>query len=201
MSRGARARILGLAALVTLLALALGPIAALASGGGHGEAAAGESSAKLWDLLWRALNFGGLVVLLLLLVRKPVAQLLNNRRQNIQKDLETLEARKKEAQQALEEAQDRLAEIRAEKERIIADFTAQGEAEKSKILAEAEALAAQLKAQAKRSIDQEIDQARGKLQEEIAELSAGRALTILQNKMTPQDKDRLVEEYLAKVVE
>jgi len=161
----------------------------------------GDSSARLWDLFWRAMNFLVVVLVLFFVLRKPLPAMLANRRKAIKEELEHLEAQKEEAQAQLDEAAARLKTIEAEKEKILQDFVAQGETEKARILAEADAAAARIKEQTRMSIDYEVEKARSELQEEVAEASATKALDLLKSKITPADRDRLVDEYLNKVVD
>ncbi len=158
------------------------------------------SSDKVWDLIKRTMNAAAVVIVLVFLLRKPLSQALSNRTKSIKEELENLEARKKEAESALDEMLERLKKIQDEKEKVIAEFVVQGEAEKAKILKEAETMAERMKEQARMFIDQEVDKAKSELQQEIAEQAAAKALELIQAKITPEDRDRLVDEYLKQVV-
>ena len=168
---------------------------------GHESAhGGGESPERLWDLVYRVINAAAVILVLVLLVRKPLKQMLASRRQTIQEDLENLEARKKSAQEALEETLARLKDVEAEKEKILENFRKQGEAERDKILAEAEAMAEQVKIRTQAAIEQHMDQTRQQLQDEIAVASAQQAMELIKKSFKPEDQGRLVEEYLEKVV-
>jgi len=192
--------------LVFCLALAVSPLALAASGpSSHGEEAAegsghGDSSAKLWDLLWRTTNFAAVVAVLVLVLRKPLSQSLRHRTESIKDELDGLESRKDEAQRQLEETLARLENLEAEKEKILDGFKAQGENEKVRILAEAETMAQRIKEQARLRIDQEIAEAKAQLTDEIAELSVARALELVKKNINSEDQQRLMEESLNKMV-
>jgi F-type H+-transporting ATPase subunit b len=64
---------------------------------------------------------------------------------------------------------------------------------------EAESAAEKLQTQARRNIEHEFKQAKLKLQEEIFETSLSKAEEILKSKISGEDQDRLVDEYLRKV--
>jgi len=164
------------------------------------ETVEGDTTAKRKDLLYRAINFGILAAVIVILLRKPMGRMLANRSQGIKEDLENLEERKEEAARSLEENLARLKSIEAEKDKIIQEFVAAGETEKEKILAQAEEMAARIKEQARISIEFETEKARTQLQVEIAEKSAAKAFELIQKKITPEDRDRLVNDYLDKVV-
>ena len=76
----------------------------------------------------------------------------------------------------------------------------QGNEAKAKILKEAEATAEKLQVQARRSIEHEFDKARQELQREVVEKSLAQAEETLKKAITAQDQDKLVDEYLDKVV-
>ncbi len=182
--------------LFVCLAVVLAPALALASSGGEAAAEHGDSGQKVWDLVWRTMNFAAVVLVLVLLLRKPIGQGLRNRRESIKEELDSLEAKKNEAQGELEETLRKIEGLAAEKEKIIAELKAQGESEKVKILAEAEEMAGRIRDQARLRIDQEVEQARAQLTDEIAELSVAKAVELVQKNITAEDQDRLVEESL-----
>ena len=178
------------------LALTFAPLALAASG----SSSEGDSSAKLWDLLWRTMNFTAVVVVLVIVLKKPISQTLRGRTESIKDELEGLEAKKDEAQRQLEETLARLENLEAEKEKILAGFKAQGENEKARILSEAETMAQRIKEQARLRIEQEITEAKAQLTDEIAELSVTRAMELVKKNINSEDQKRLMEESLNKMV-
>ncbi|MDY6823392.1 MAG: hypothetical protein SWH68_06280 [Thermodesulfobacteriota bacterium] len=173
-------------------------VALAASGGGHG----GEAAPKTWEATdtYRVINFTVLVVVLFLLLRKPVAQGLNNRIKSIKEELEDLESKKEVARKQLDDYNARLAALDEEADKIIADYKQQGEAAKAKILENAEAAAEKIEEQAKRNIENEFEAARQRLKEDIFEKAIAKAESLVKEKITSDDQDRLVDEYLDKVV-
>jgi len=87
-----------------------------------------------------------------------------------------------------------------EAERIMADYTRQGQEAKARILKEAESAAEKLQVQARRNIEHEFEQTKATLQREIFEKALAKAEDLLKQNVTSQDQTRLVEEYLQKVV-
>ena len=205
--------------LVLLLVLVAGllflPQATLASGsgGGHesvsaeaGDHGAGEghgggvSEAKFWDFIWRTLNFVVLFVILFIVLRKPMSQFFGNRRANIAQTLSDFEDRKAKAESRFKELEDKLASLEGERDRIISAYVKEGEEEKEKIIAHAEEMAERIKNQAEVTIGLEIGSAKAELMREIADLSATMAEDLIKKNINTQDQERLVEEYLEKVV-
>lgn len=162
----------------------------------------GEHGPKGWVATdtYKVMNFTVLFVVLFFLLRKPVAQALNGRIKGIRDQLDELEVKKKEAEKKLAEYNEKLSLLDKEAEKIVAEYIKQGNEAKARILKEAEAEAVKLEEQAKRNIENEFKQAKSKLQEEISEKALLKAEEILKSKITTEDQDRLVDEYLEKVV-
>ena len=167
---------------------------------GHGEGHGGISAAKVWDLVYRAMNFFAVAIILFFVLRKPMGQYFGNRREEIAETLADLEKKKGEAEEKYAQLEARLAEIEAERDTILAEYVADGEKEKEKIIANAEDMSSRIQAQAEKAIAQEIKKAKDDLKQEIAELSASMAEELVKNNINDQDQERLVEEYLDKVV-
>ena len=165
-------------------------------------AASGEDSGtKGWAATdwFRVMNFTVLAIALVFVLRKPLSQALGARITGIKDQLEDLEARKAEAEKQLAEYNEKLTRLEKESEKIIEDYIQQGKEAKTRILKEAESAAEKLRNQARRNIEHEFKQAKFKLQEEIFETSLSKAEEILKGKISGDDQDRLVDEYLKKV--
>jgi len=164
--------------------------------------ASGEGGTKGWVSTdtFRVMNFVVLVVALGFVLRKPLSQALNSRIKVIKAQLDDLEAQKAEAEKQLDEYNDKLAQLEKEAEKIVDDYVRQGNEAKARILKEAEASAEKLQVQARRNIEHEFGQAKLELQKEIFEKSLVKAEDIIRSKFTGEDQDRIVDEYLTKVV-
>jgi len=145
------------------------------------------------------MNFTVLAIALVFVLRKPLSQALGARIKGIKDQLEDLEARKAEAEKQLAEYSEKLSRLEKESEKIVEDYIKQGYEAKARILKEAESAAEKLQTQARRNIEHEFKQAKLKLQEEIFETSLVKAEEILIGKISGEDQDRLVDEYLRKV--
>lgn len=190
-------RIAGLGALGLGAALVMAGVAAASEAGGHG----GIDSAKITDLILRTINFLVFAGILIKLVAKPAKNFFAQRSQDIAQSLEDLEAQKAEAAKELAEAEAKLAQVAAERDKIIQQYIAEGELEKAKIVEKAEMVAARIKEMAAMTIDQETKKAVQDLTKEIADLATQLAEDLLTKKVTYADQQKLVEEYLKKVVQ
>jgi F-type H+-transporting ATPase subunit b len=184
--------ILGLGAGLALVGVALASEA-----GGHGHI----DPAKVTDLIYRTINFAVFAGILIYLVAKPAKQFFAKRSQDISETLEDLEAKKAVAEKAVKAAEARLAQVAGERERIIEQYLAEGEAEKAKILEKAQVVAARLREMASFAIQQETKKATQELKQEVAEMATQMATDLIKEKVTYADQQGLVEEYLKKVVE
>ena len=180
---------------VVLVLLCLGVGTALAAsgegGGGKGWVATDT---------YRVMNFVVLLAALIFLLRKPLSKALSSRIQTIKDELESLETQKAEAEKKLAQYNEKLSELESEAEKIVQGYIQQGNDAKAKILKEAEASAEKLQEQAKRNIEHEFSKARQELQRDVVEKSLVQAEEMLKKSITDQDQDKLVNEYLDKVV-
>jgi len=163
----------------TTICLAIVGLAAVgfASEGGGG-AHHPDTGAQLKDFAWRALDFAILVAILVWALKKAnVKGLLADRRS------------------------DKLAKANKEIEEIQAAITREGEAEKARIIAEAKLAAEKIKEQAQQAAGHEVLKAKAELRKEAAKLAVQLAEQTLREKIRKDDQDRLVGEYLTKVVE
>jgi F-type H+-transporting ATPase subunit b len=149
---------------------------------------------------YRVMNFTVLAVALFLVMRKPVSKALNARIKGIEEHLVELEAKKKEAEKQLAAYNEKFATLEQEADKLIDEYIRQGNEAKERILAEAQAAAEKLEEQARRNIEHEFKQTKLKLQEEILVKALAKAEELIKSKISAQDHEKLVEEYLEKVV-
>jgi F-type H+-transporting ATPase subunit b len=149
---------------------------------------------------YKVMNFAVLAIGLFLLLRKPTAQALNSRIKGIKDQLDELETKKKAAEKQLAEYNRKFTQLEQEAEKLIEDYIRQGNEAKARIIDEAKKAAEKLEEQAQRNIEHEFKQAKVKLQEEILDKALVKTEEIIKNKITAQDQEKLVDEYLEKVV-
>ena len=169
-------------------------VAAFASGGEEG----GHN--KLLDLAYRFVNFGVVAFLVYKLAGKRLADFLSGRTKQIEADLTDLDERKEDAEKRLLEVEASIANLEAEKAKILDDAKAQGETMRQAIIDKAEVQAAQIKAQAEISAAQEAKLAVDAIREELAEKIATAAEDLVKKQLKKKDHEDLVNEYLKKVV-
>ena len=186
-----------------LLGLILFAAALLVFNIGAAFASGGEEAApKGWVATdtYRVMNFSVLFIALFFLLKKPLSNALNARITGIKEQLEDLEAKKAEAEKQLSEYNERLSLLDKEADELIKEYIKQGEEAKARIIEAAESTAVKLEEQAKKHIAHEFEQAKTELQAEIMQKALGKAEAIITAKINDDDQDRLVDEYLEKVV-
>ncbi len=181
--------------MVAFLVSCSGVVFASSEGGSH------DATSKGWVATdtYRVMNFAVLAIAIFLIARKPASQMLNSRIQGIKDELSALEEKKKEAENTLAEYNEKLSALEKEGEAIVAQYIEQGKKSNEKILEEAAASAEKMKEQARRNIEHEYQDARKKLQQDIVEKALLKAEELVKNTISPEDQERLVDEYLEKV--
>ncbi|MDU9047228.1 MAG: ATP synthase F0 subunit B [Candidatus Electrothrix sp. Rat3] len=166
---------------------------------GEGHVAPMITKAKLWDLLWRALNFAALVFILVKFLARPIAAGLGGRKRQIQDELETMKEKRDEAEQEYKAFESRLAGMDSELVELVEKAKAMAEDEKARILAEAEASAKDIRRQAEAAVEGALAHAKSKLQVEIAEQAVVMAEELIVKNLTPEDQVAITEQYLERV--
>ncbi len=185
---------------LTLLALTvLGVLAfaavALASGG-----EGGEHTIPWMNFIFRVVNFIIFIGIIWWAAGKKIMSFFAERTEQIKNDLSDLETRQDEAEEKLKNVEQGIANLEQEKKAVIDEAKEQGETLKAAIIAKAEKDAAALKEQAGRTAENEAKAALDSIRAEMAELVVEAATKIVQDKLTDKDHDKLVDEYLTKVV-
>jgi F-type H+-transporting ATPase subunit b len=165
------------------------------------EAEEGHHHLNWTDFTYRTVAFVILVGVLVKLLKKPIANFLNARRDEIQRLLAELDAKTSEARAELSRVKDKVGSLEQETKKIVDELIAEGEAEKKKIIEAAHRQAEYIQQQAEVAIEQEILAARDSLKNEVADLSVAAAHDLIQKKMKADDQQRLVREFITKVVE
>lgn len=174
-----------------------------ASGGEGGAHGGGHGGAAQWkDFMWRCIDFAALVLILVWAVKKAdMKKALADRQAGIDRSLREADEMKAAAEKKYAEYTARLAQANKEAEELQKVIREDGLTEKARIVAEAEIAAEKIREQAKVMAEQEIVRAKTELREEASRLAVQLAEQTLKSAMRPEDQDRLVGEYLTKVVE
>ncbi|MBN2808569.1 MAG: ATP synthase F0 subunit B [Deltaproteobacteria bacterium] len=154
----------------------------------------------LKDFLWRVLNLGVLLWVLIKFAGKPVREYFAGRRETIAKGVLEAQAAKAAAEKIYNEFQTRLAGLEDELQALEKRSQDEAEREKQRMRQETEDLVAKLKVQARQMADQEVAAAQRSLRNEAARLAVEMAERLVTENVSDADRQRMVENYLEKVV-
>lgn len=171
-----------------LLAVTLTPSVALA---------AGDDSALITTTIFHAINLAILIGILFVFARKPINKFLADRKSKVTADLEEAARLREEASAMLVEYQSQVDGLAKEREALMADYRAMGEAERDRIIAAANQEADRIAREAENAMGQEIERAKAALETEVVELAAQIAEQTLREKLDARNHAKLVDNYLA----
>jgi F-type H+-transporting ATPase subunit b len=178
-----------------LLFLVFAALPAMASeSGGHGE-----EITFVADWLPRLVNFGIIAFVVVYYMRKPAAEFFRNRSAEIARSLEESRQARERAAAALAEIERKMKDLEAETGRMVEDAKTRGEKDRQALVEEGRKVAADVQIQVKASIDIELQKARTALAAEAALLSVDLAEGNIKSKITKDDHDRILKDYISKV--
>ena len=174
----------------------LGVDLSYASGAGEGV----DRSGDLKDLLGRILNFTLMVIILAIVYKKAnLKDFFAARTREIKQRLEDLQREKDEAEEKFKDIEGKLKDFEEEKKRILEQYRQEGEAEKEKIIQEAGKRVQEILDQAELTIQQETESAKTRLKQEMVEIAAQKAEEIIADRITEDDQDSLVDDFIERV--
>jgi len=156
---------------------------------------------ETWSFIWKSLNFIILVILLYKVLAGHVKKFFENRRKGINDEIEEAKALKEDVERRYEELSKKLKNVDKEIEDLTELFKKEGLSEKQRIIEDAGKEAEKIRQQAARTIEQEMIKARSKIRKEYTEVIIEMAEDLIRKKLTESDHERLVKEYIEKVVE
>jgi len=162
-----------------------------------GAAEGGESALR--DIGFRVLNVLMLLALLLYFARKPIQNFFSERRNRIRDEIKQASELRREAEERHSKWQRRLVDLEAELESIRGAARERAEREREQILADARAAAQRIQSDAHMAIDRDMRRAVEQLRSEAADLAVELAGEMLAEKITADDRERLLDEFIARI--
>ena len=166
--------------------------ALLYASGGEG----GHKGVQWMDLIKRTINFAALVFFLWYLIADKIKKYFSERRIDIANLLEEVDKEKNDAEQKFLLFEQKFKEIGKDIEEITKTLTGEIENEKNRIIEEGRANSLRIIEQAKAAAEQETINSRQDLRNYVVELAGSMAIKIVSKKMTNDDQERLIEEYI-----
>ncbi len=186
-------KIIGIVAITTgnLLLAAI----AFASGAAEGH----ESITFMGDWLPRLVNFAIIASVVVYFARKPVRDFFANRTAEIAKAIQESHEARERAVAALEDMERKIKDMEAETGRMVADAQTRSEKDKQSLIEEGKKVAQEVQTQVKQGIESELHKAKTTLAADAALLSLDLAEGMIKDKISNQDHERIVKEYISKV--
>ncbi len=163
---------------------------------GHGEA---EHITFLGDWLPRLVNFAIIAAVVIYFMRKPVRDFFANRSAEIAKAMQESKETRERAVAALTEMERKIKDLEAETNRMVAEAQARGEKDRLALIEEGKKVAQEIQDQVKEGIDIEVQKAKTALAVEAALLSIDLAEGRIKEKISNDDHERIVKDYISKV--
>ncbi|MDL2306797.1 ATP synthase F0 subunit B [Desulfovibrio sp. OttesenSCG-928-C06] len=177
-----------------IVILLIGAICVLAFVAGHG------SHSPYVDFAFRTGNIALFIALVVFMWGGKIKAFFKGRTEGIATELASLEEAKAQAMKDLKKVEERIANLDKERQNILAEYKAQGEALKSEIIVKAEKTAKQVVAQAKLTAQSEVDKAIEQIRVQISEEVVTAAEKLLAQRLTPEEHEKLINKSLTKVV-
>jgi F-type H+-transporting ATPase subunit b len=165
-----------------------------AEAGGHGP-----GGVPVKALLFAAINFLILLLILGYFLRKPVLEFFASRAVLIRRDIGESEALKNQAEKKYREYESRLGQIEKEMNGLIGQLKQDGELEKGRLVQIAQDQIQALQQTSLRIMGTELKRAKEELKKETVNLAAQLAEDLVRQNITPEDQQRLVKTYLEKM--
>lgn len=169
---------------------------AMASGEGHAA-----DGVLLKDFLYRCLNFAVMVGILAYFALKPIKKALAERQENVVRTLDEAQKTQEQAEARHREVAAKLKAADEDIDKVYAAIREEGEQERQRIIANAQAMAEKIQTEAEKSARREVENARLQLRGEVAELASKLAEQLIKKNISPEDHDRLLNEYIKSVGE
>jgi F-type H+-transporting ATPase subunit b len=163
---------------------------------GHGGE---EVNTFLGDWLPRIVNFAVLAAVLIYFARKPVRDFFASRTAAIAKSMEDSREARERALSALADMERKVKEIGVETSNLIDEARMRGERDKQGLVEESRKIVQDIQAQVKSTIDIEVQKAKDSLAVEAALLSLDLAEGRIKERMSDEDRERILKEYINKV--
>ncbi|HHW41910.1 MAG TPA: F0F1 ATP synthase subunit B [Syntrophomonadaceae bacterium] len=154
-----------------------------------------------YEFTWAIINFLVILAILYKFFYNPVIKFLDNRSDEIRRNISEAEQARAEAEAVLEEYRNKLAGAKQEAQEIVARATRVGEEARAALLEQSRAEAAALLEKAHQEIQRERDDALKTLRQEVASLAVMAAEKILGRTVTKEDHTKMVDQFLDEVGE
>ena len=129
----------------------------------------------------------------------PIQQMIDTRRERIERAITEADNAREEARHLLEEHRKLIGQAKTEAEEILAEARRVGDSQRERVREETEEDRRRRLEETRRQIDQATVQALGQIRDEVGKLSLLAAEKITRKSLTEADQQRLIDEALAEI--
>ncbi|QQE74219.1 F0F1 ATP synthase subunit B [Brevibacillus composti] len=159
----------------------------------------GAVSLEWGTLLFQVIIFIILIIAVAKYATKPIADVLERRRQHVENEIASAERNRAEAEALLSEQRRLLEEARVEAKAVIERATKQAATESAKIVADAQEATERMKAEASKELAREVEKAKAELRDQMAGLSVMLASKIIEKELDEATQKSVVDKFMAQV--
>jgi F-type H+-transporting ATPase subunit b len=174
----------------------LGAVAVALASAPHAAVAGGFSWTEQGFYI---LDFALLIGLIAYAIKGPLKEFLEKRRENVLREMEAAQKLRAEAEAKLREYEQRLAELDAERKKILDDFTAAAARDRDKLLAEAQKSADRIVRDAERRVEQESKRLYDLLEREVITASLVASEELVRARVNAATQQKLLDEAVGAV--
>lgn len=182
---------LAITAAATILALAEPALAAKAKEISEGM--------KIWNLTWRILNFLLLAGLIFKLGKEPFKKFLASKKASYAEEIETIENAKKEAQEKLDEIQQKIAGLQDELDAYRQAMERQAQRQRDEMIAATKREADLIIERAKNQASRALEKAKRDLAIEMVDLAVDIASQKISAAITSEDRANLLNSFASQL--
>lgn len=144
-------------------------------------------------------NFGLLLVVLFMLVRKSVAAHFENRAKEYAQLVERAETARRQAEKSHSEIKERLAKLEATAEQGARTARVEAEELKGRMITEAKTISSKLDVEARRSVEVELDKAKAELRRELLARALEASRDSFKTNLGSSEQKKLQNEFVEKI--
>jgi F-type H+-transporting ATPase subunit b len=150
-------------------------------------------------VFYQALNFFGLIAILIYLVRSKVSAFFFERHKTLTAALTEAKKIREDAEKKHQEYTIKIQNLENQSDSLIDQIRREGEEAKSRMIEEAKSLAAAIEVESKRSAQNEIDRAKSEIYDDVLQQALTGAHTLLEKSIAANDQQRLQREFVEKI--
>ncbi len=155
----------------------------------------------IMTLIFNTINFILFAALLVILLRKPLANFIRGRSKDVAADIEESQNLLEDAQKRHEEMKERIDRLDTEIAELRERLRKEGEVQGDRIIERSKQAVERIREDAKFQADQQVKMAKEELQAEAARLAVEAAEEMLKKSVGEKDHDQLVGRFLREVKE